>query len=53
MLPSVGMLEINEGVDRAKFKQPYDEFLAEALATNESAKLPEPVKPGETLWCGI
>ena len=28
-----------EGVDRAKFKQPYDEFLAEALATNECAKL--------------
>ena len=39
MLPSVEMLEIEQGVDRAKFKQPYDEFLAEALATNECAKL--------------
>ena len=39
MLPSIGMLEMKEGVDRAKFKQPYDEFLAEALATNECAKL--------------
>ena len=39
MLPSVGMLEIKEGVDRAKFKQPYDEFFAEVLATNECARL--------------
>ena len=39
MLSGVGMLEIKEGVDRAKFKQPYDEFLAEALATNECAEL--------------
>ena len=39
MLASAGMLEIKEGVDRAKFKQPYDEFLADALATNDCAKL--------------
>jgi hypothetical protein len=39
MLPGVGMLEIKEGVDRAKFKQPYDEFLADALASNQCAEL--------------
>ena len=39
MLLGSGMLEIKEGVDRAKFKQPYDEFLTDALASNQCAEL--------------
>ncbi len=39
MLPGVGMLELKEGVDVEAFKRPYDEFLAEALKSEEAADL--------------
>ena len=39
MLPGVGMLELKEGVDVEGFKHPYDEFLQEALRSEEAARL--------------
>ena len=39
MLTGVQMLEITDGVDLAKVKQPYDEFLADALASNQCVEL--------------
>ena len=39
MLPGVGMLELKEGVDVEAFKRPYNEFLAEALASAEAGVL--------------
>lgn len=39
MLPGVGMLKLGEGVDLNAFKRPYDDFLAEALGTQEAATL--------------